>query len=73
MRRLFETRGPKSINFAVLLTAPKKKRKVEVDVKWSGFNIGEKFVVGYGLDLASKYRNLPYIAELKLDVIKKFL
>jgi hypoxanthine phosphoribosyltransferase len=50
------------VEYAVLLEAPKQKRKVEhVELKWIGFNIGEKFVVGYGLDCAGKYRNLPYM------------
>jgi hypoxanthine phosphoribosyltransferase len=66
---LLKTRSPKSMKTCVLLTAPKSKRQIESDVDFVGFNIGEKFVVGYGLDLGELYRNLPYIAELKQEVI----
>jgi hypoxanthine phosphoribosyltransferase len=57
-----KTRSPKSVEYAVLLVAPKQKRKVDSDdARWTGFHIGDKFVVGYGLDCAGKYRNLPYM------------
>ncbi|KAL9657977.1 hypothetical protein ABK040_016628 [Willaertia magna] len=66
---LLQTRTPKSIKTCVLLTAPKHKRKLEIPVDWVGMDIGERFVIGYGLDLGELYRNLPYIAELKQSVI----
>ncbi|EFC41058.1 hypoxanthine phosphoribosyltransferase domain-containing protein [Naegleria gruberi] len=67
---LFQTRSVKSIKTCVLLTAPKKKRKIEnFNADFIGFDIGEKFVVGYGLDFGELYRNLPYIAELKQEII----
>ena len=69
LENLFQTRRPKSLSAAVLLTAPKTKRKVEFKVDFFGFDIGPRFVVGYGLDFAGKYRSLPYIAELKQEVI----
>ncbi|KAL0490186.1 hypoxanthine phosphoribosyltransferase [Acrasis kona] len=74
LARHFSTRNPRSLEFCVLLTAPKQKRKVEGydNVKWTGFHIGEKFVVGYGLDCAGLYRHLPYIAELTQTAIDKF-
>jgi len=67
---LFQTRSPKTLKTCVLLTAPKKKRKVEnFAADFVGFDIGERFVVGYGLDFGDLYRNLPYIAELKQEII----
>jgi hypoxanthine phosphoribosyltransferase len=69
LENLFQTRSPKSMKAAVLLTAPKQKRKVNFHVDFYCFDIGPRFVVGYGLDYAGKYRSLPYIAELKQEVI----
>ena len=57
---LFKERNPKSLKLAVLLDKP-DRRVVPVDVDYTGFVIPDKFVVGYGLDYAQKYRNLPYI------------
>jgi hypoxanthine phosphoribosyltransferase len=50
-----------------LLDKP-ERRTVDVDVKYKGFNIPDEFIVGYGIDYAEKYRNLPYIATLKPEV-----
>ena len=70
LSNLFQTRSPKSIKTCVLLTAPKKKRKIEnFHADFVGYDIGERFVVGYGLDFGELYRNLPYIAELKQEII----
>ncbi|KAG2386221.1 hypothetical protein C9374_002667 [Naegleria lovaniensis] len=70
LTNLFMTRSPKSIKTCVLLTAPKKKRMVEnFHADFVGYDIGERFVVGYGLDFGELYRNLPYIAELKQEII----
>lgn len=57
---LFKERNPESLKLAVLLDKP-DRRVVPVDVDYTGFVIPDKFVVGYGLDYAQKYRNLPYI------------
>jgi hypoxanthine phosphoribosyltransferase len=57
---LFRTRGPRSVKVCALLHKPARAR-VAVDVDFLGFTIEDKFVVGYGLDFAEKYRNLPYI------------
>lgn len=57
---LFKTRNPKTISICTLLDKP-NRRQVEVDVNYVGFPIPDKFVVGYGLDIDEKYRNLPYI------------
>jgi hypoxanthine phosphoribosyltransferase len=57
------TRNPKSLQVVTLLDK-KKRRKIEVPLKYAGFSIPDEFVVGYGLDYDEKYRNLPYIAQL---------
>ena len=65
--RLLEQRHPASIRLCTLLDKP-ERRKVPVEVHYSGFSIPDAFVVGYGLDYAELYRNLPYIAILKPEV-----
>ncbi len=62
-----KSRGPNSIEICTLLDKP-SGRKAEVDVKYTGFIVPHKFVVGYGLDYAEKYRNLPYIGVLKEEI-----
>ena len=68
--RLLEQRHPASIRLCTLLDKP-ERRKVEVSVHYSGFTIPDAFVVGYGLDYAERYRNLPYIGILKPEVYTK--
>ena len=60
LQKNFQTRQPRSVRVCSLLSKP-ERRKTEVDVDYIGFTIGDHFVVGYGLDLDGKYRNLPYI------------
>lgn len=60
IRDLLAVRNPASIACCALLEKP-DALKVETKVDWSGFKIGNEFVVGYGLDLAQKYRELPFI------------
>ena len=60
----FKARGATSVRIATLLNKP-DRRKASVDVAYQGFEIPDKFVVGYGLDFAERYRNLPFIAVLK--------
>jgi hypoxanthine phosphoribosyltransferase len=62
--RSFRARGATSIRIATLLNKP-ERRKVEVNPDYCGFNIPDKFVVGYGLDYGERYRNLPYIGVVK--------
>ena len=57
---LFKERNPKSLKLAVLLDKP-DRRVIPVNVDYTGFVIPDEFVVGYGLDYAQKYRNLPYV------------
>jgi len=61
-----KARGPKSLGLCTLLDKP-DRRVVDVDVDYTGFQIEDKFVVGYGLDYAQKYRNLPYIGVVELS------
>lgn len=61
-----KNRKPKSLKLCTLLDKP-ERRVVEVDVDYTCFNIPDEFVVGYGLDYAQKYRNLPYIGVVELD------
>ena len=58
-------RNPKSLKLCTLLDKP-ERRVVEVDVDYTCFDIPDEFVVGYGLDYAQKYRNLPYIGVFEL-------
>lgn len=59
------TRNPKSIRVTTLLDKPERRIEKQINVDFNGFEIPDKFVVGYGLDYAEKYRNLPYIGVLK--------
>ena len=57
------SRGPESVEIATMLRKP-DAAKVDVDVRYVGFDIPNEFVVGYGLDYAEKYRNLPFVGTL---------
>lgn len=63
LRNMLGKRKPRSIAVCALLSKP-ARRKVEVQIEYIGFEIPNKFVVGYGLDYQQKYRNLPYLAVL---------
>ena len=65
--KLLEQRNPPSIRLCTLLDKPDRRVK-EVKVHYSGFTIPDAFVVGYGLDYAEHYRNMPYIGILKPEV-----
>lgn len=67
MRRNLLARSPASLRICTLLNKP-TRRAVEVPVDYTGFDIPDEFVVGYGLDFAQHYRNLPFIAVLKPEV-----
>ena len=64
LMRNLASRGPASIEVCALLTKP-ARRAIEVPVRYVGFEIEDRFVVGYGLDFAERYRNLPYVAVLR--------
>jgi hypoxanthine phosphoribosyltransferase len=64
VRELLSTRKPKSLKVVALLSKP-DARQVPATVEYVGFEIPNEFVVGYGLDYAERYRNLPYIAILR--------
>jgi hypoxanthine phosphoribosyltransferase len=63
LQDILRARNPKSLRTACLLSKP-SRRKVDVKVEYIGFTIADRFVVGYGLDFAEQYRNLPHIAVL---------
>ena len=58
-----EARGPASLEICALLTKP-ERRRMDVPVRYVGFDIPDRFVVGFGLDFAERYRNLPYVGVL---------
>jgi hypoxanthine phosphoribosyltransferase len=57
-------KNPRSVKIVTLLSKP-ARRVVEIPVEWIGFEIPDKFVVGYGLDFGEQYRNLRYVGVLK--------
>ena len=61
--RNLESREPATLEVCALLTKP-SRREIDVPVRYVGFEIPNKFVVGYGLDFAERYRNLPYVGVL---------
>lgn len=63
----FETRHPKSIKICTLLNKV-ERRKVDLKVDYIGFQVPDEFIVGYGIDYAERYRNLPYVGILKRSV-----
>ncbi len=64
--KLFETRDPRSVKICSLLHKP-ARAKVQVKIDYLGFTIEDKFVIGYGLDYAEKYRNLPFVGLVEQD------
>jgi hypoxanthine phosphoribosyltransferase len=62
-----ESRKPRSLKICTLLDKP-SRRKVKIQADYNGFTIPDAFVVGFGLDYAEKYRNLPYIGSLKAEI-----
>jgi hypoxanthine phosphoribosyltransferase len=64
LMRNLGARGPSSLEVCALLTKP-ARRKVDLPTRYVGFEIPDSFVVGYGLDHAERYRNLPFVAALE--------
>ena len=67
LTRYLQNRRPASLTIATLLDKP-ERRRADVDARYVGFTVPDYFVVGYGLDYAEEYRNLPYIGILKPSV-----
>lgn len=67
LRDVLWARKPRSISICTLLDKPARRQR-DIQPNYSGFSIPDAFVVGYGLDYAEKYRNLPYIGVLKPEV-----
>lgn len=68
----FKAKGAESVSIATLLDKPSRRTK-PVTAEFVGFNVPDEFVVGYGLDYAQMYRNLPYIGVLKAEVYENAL
>ncbi|MDQ1209199.1 hypoxanthine phosphoribosyltransferase [Acinetobacter baylyi] len=62
---ILQTRGPNSIELCTLVSKP-SRREIELEVKFLGFEVEDRFIVGYGLDYNQKYRHLPFIGEIGL-------
>ena len=67
--KYLSARNPNSLEIACLLNKP-DRRRVEIDVKYLGYDVPDHFLVGYGLDYAEKYRNLPFVGILKDEIYK---
>ncbi len=61
--RNLEARGPASLEICALMTKP-ARRRTDIECRYVGFEIADRFVIGYGLDYAERYRGLPYVAAL---------
>src|SRR4051794_25244277 len=68
LMRNLEAREPASLEICALLTKP-ARREIDVPVRYVGFEIPNRFVIGYGLDFDERYRNLPYVAVLRDEMI----
>jgi hypoxanthine phosphoribosyltransferase len=68
LMRNLEAREPASLEVCALLTKP-ARREIDVPVRYVGFEIPNRFVIGYGLDFAERYRNLPYVGVLDPDLV----
>ena len=69
LMRNLEAREPASLEICALLTKP-ERREIDVPVRYVGFEIPNRFVIGYGLDFGERYRNLPYVGVLDPDLIR---
>lgn len=66
LKEYLAKRNPKSIKIVTMLSKP-ARRKADLEADYTGFVVDDKFIVGYGLDIDQKYRNLPYISWIKED------
>jgi len=70
LMRNLEAREPATLEVCALLTKP-ERREIDVPVRYVGFEIANRFVIGYGLDFAERYRNLPYVGVLADELIRE--
>ena len=68
LMRTLEARSPATLEICALLTKP-ARRAIDVHVRYTGFEIPNEFVIGYGLDYAERYRNLPYVGVFDPDAV----
>jgi hypoxanthine phosphoribosyltransferase len=68
LMRNLESREPASLEVCALLTKP-ERREIDVPVRYIGFEIPNRFVIGYGLDFGERYRNLPYVGVLDTELV----
>lgn len=66
VKKFLSNKGAKSVKCVSLLDKP-ERRKIDIPIEYVGFEVPDKFIVGYGIDYAQKYRNLPYIAVVLFD------
>jgi hypoxanthine phosphoribosyltransferase len=66
LKEYLEGKGTSSVRICSLLDKP-SRRETHVDIDYLGFTVGDEFIVGYGLDVAQRYRNLPYITSVRVD------
>lgn len=64
------SRHPKSLKICTLLDKPARREK-EINIDYKGFDVPDEFIIGYGIDYAEKYRNLPFVGLLKKEVYEK--
>lgn len=69
LMKYLSARKPSSLEIICLLNKP-SRRTVDIEVKYLGYNVPDYFLVGFGLDFAEKYRNLPYVGILKEEIYK---
>ncbi|MDE8735431.1 phosphoribosyltransferase family protein, partial [Eubacteriales bacterium DFI.9.88] len=67
LKHYLQNRNTKNVRICTLLNKP-AGRRVEIDVDYIGFEVDDRFIVGYGLDFDQRYRNLPYISFLEDSV-----
>ena len=70
LRKNLLSRNPKSLKICTLLDKPARRER-EIKVDYKGFEVPDEFIIGYGIDYAEKYRNLPFIGLLKREVYEK--
>jgi hypoxanthine phosphoribosyltransferase len=68
LMRNLESREPASLEVCALMTKP-DRRQIDVPVRYIGFEIPNRFVIGYGLDFGERYRNLPYVGVLDEELV----